>query len=203
MPVSPVYPVGVFVGVSAFGPMPEAVPQGPFHFLERPLRRTVSVIVGPAPNHGVELVDQVALADSAVAANKLPHLFQERVRVLPGRLGEQFSAELAEGLSEEVKPLCDVRDARLLWRELQAPIAQKLFDQWLDFIFQQFLGAAGDDEVVRIAHEVHFRIVPLPLEFLPREVLFESLLQSVQCQVGQRGRDYALYTMDNNPRSGR
>ena len=63
------------------------------------------------------------------------------MRVFLGGSDEQLAVVLAEVLSEEVEPLLDVRDAGFLWRELQAPVAQELLDQWLDFIFQQVLGA--------------------------------------------------------------
>ena len=171
MPVALDQPSGAFAGVPASGPTPEAVPQGPFHFLERPLRHDVAMVVGPAPDDGVELTDQVGLAESAILANQSPHLFQERVRVLLGRLDEQLAAILAEVLSEEVEPLFDRRDAGFLGRELQTPVAQKLLDQWFDFIFQHFLGRAGDDEVVRISNEVY--LSGWASRF-PRELLFRA-----------------------------
>jgi hypothetical protein len=77
------------------------------------------------------------------------------VHVFLGRFYQKFAVILSDVHSEEVEPLLNVRDAGFLWRELQTPVAQKLLDQWLDFIFQQFLGRAGDDEVVRISYEVH------------------------------------------------
>src|SRR5208282_4448922 len=46
MPVTLDQPSGAFAGVPASGPTPEAVPQGPFHFLERPLRHNVAMVVG-------------------------------------------------------------------------------------------------------------------------------------------------------------
>ena len=189
MPVTLDQPSGAFAGVPASGPTPEAVPQGPFHFLERPLRHNVAMVVGPTPDDGVELTYQVGLAESAILANQLPHLFQERVRVFLGRLDEQLAAILAEVLSEEVKPLLDVRDAGFLWRELQAPVAQELLDQWLDFVFQHFLGRAGDDEVVRISDEVYLWADGSSVRILPGEVLLQEWFQSVQSQVGQCGRD--------------
>jgi len=152
------------------------------------------VIVGPTSDDRVELTYQVALADTATTANQLPHLFQECVRVFLGGLDKQFVAVLAEILSEEVKPLLDRRDAGLLGRELQAPVEHELLDQWLNFIFQPFLGGAGNDEVIRIANEVY----PRTRRALYRELLFEHPFQSVQSQVSQRGRDDAPYTMDNN-----
>ena len=44
MPVALDQPSGAFAGVSASGPSPEAVPQNPFHFLERPLRHNVTMV---------------------------------------------------------------------------------------------------------------------------------------------------------------
>ena len=155
VPVSLAHPSASFAGVPVLAPAPEAVPQSPIHFLESPFRRDVAVIKGPAPQNGVELTDQVSLAESATAANDLAHLLQEGVRVFLGGLDEQHVAEFAEVLSKEVESGFDGRDAGFLGRELQAPVGQKLFDQWLDFIFQQFLGAASDDEVVRVTNEVH------------------------------------------------
>ena len=123
MPVTLDNPPGAFAGVSSSGPTPEAVPQGPFHFLERPLRHNVAMVISPTPNDGIELTYQVGLADAAPLTDQLPHLFQERMRVFLGGLDEQLSAILAQVLSEEVEPLLDVRDAGFLWRELQASFA--------------------------------------------------------------------------------
>jgi len=85
--------------------------------------------------------------------------------------------------------LLDVRDAGFLWRELQAPVAQELLDQWPDFIFQHVLGRAGDDEVVRIPNEVYLWADGFSVRILPGEVLLQEWFQSVQSQVGQCGRD--------------
>ena len=85
--------------------------------------------------------------------------------------------------------MLDMRDAGFLWRELQAPVAQKLLDQWPDFIFQQFLGRAGDDEVIRISNEVYLWVDCGALARFTGKRLLEQRFQSVQCQVGQRRRD--------------
>src|ERR1700679_468971 len=148
-------PAARFAGMSAFGPLPEGLPHSIFHFLERLQRHDVAMVIHPAPDDRVELNDQVFLTGSAILTHQLPHLFQKGMRVLLGWPDNQLAVKLAEVLSEEVEPLLDVRDAGFLWRELQAPVAQKLLDQWLDFIFQHVLGRAGDDEVVRIPNEVY------------------------------------------------
>ena len=87
VPVSLAHPSASFAGVPVLAPAPEAVPQSPIHFLESPFRRDVAVIKGPAPQNGVELTDQVSLAESATAANDLAHLLQEGVRVFSWRVG--------------------------------------------------------------------------------------------------------------------
>ena len=189
MPVSAGNPVERLATVSVFGPLPECLPQNPFHPLERLPRHDVTVVVHPATNDRIELAYQVGLAGSAILTNQLPRLVQKNARVLLGRLDNQLAIKLAEVLSEEVEPLLDVRDAGFLWRELQAPVAQELLDQWPDFIFQHILGRAGDDEVVRIANEVYLWADGFSVRILPGEVLFQEWFQSVQSQVGQCGRD--------------
>ena len=114
VPVFLEHPAAALVVVPVFAPAQETVPQSPFHLLVGPFRRAMAVIKGPAPENGVELSDQVGLADSATAADDLTHLLQEGVRVVLGRLDEQSAAEFTEVLSEEVESGFDVRDAGLL-----------------------------------------------------------------------------------------
>ena len=99
---------------------------------------------------------------------------------------------LPQVLPQEVEALFDMRDAGFLGRELQAPFEQEPLDQWLDFILQQLFRASGDDEVIGISHEVHLRVVHLPIgSSVPAKGLLEKPLQPVQCQVRQRRRDDA------------
>ena len=60
---------------------------------------------------------------------------------------QQFSAAVAKILSEEIEPLIDVRDRRLLGRELELSVRQEAFDQGMDFVLQLLSRATGDDEV--------------------------------------------------------
>ena len=128
------------------------------------------VIVRPAPDDGVELTNQPFLCGRPVRSDDRSDFLQEGVRVLLRRLDEQLAIILAEILSEEVEPFFDRRDAGFLWRELQTTVAQKLLDQWSDFIFQHVLGRAGDDEVIRITNEVDLEPV-LPGSVAPLEGL--------------------------------
>ena len=117
--------------MSAFGPSPEGMPQSFFHILEGLQRHNVAVVIHPATNDRIELTNQVNLTYAPVLTHQLPHFFQKVMRVLLGRADNQLAVKLAQVLSEEVEPLPDVRDAGFLWRELQAPVAQELLDQWL------------------------------------------------------------------------
>ena len=96
-----------------------------------------------------------------------------------------------------------MRDAGFLGRELQTAVAQKLLDQRLDFVFQHVPGRAGNDEVIRVPNEINLESVLLVSVTSPAEGDFQELLQSIQGHVCQRRRNDSLYTMDNNPHSGR
>ena len=168
--------------MSAFGPSPEGMPQSFFHILEGLQRHDVAMVVYPATNDRVELTYQVNLTCAPVLTHQLPHLFQKVMRILFGRPDNQLAVKLAQVLSEEVVPLFNMRDAGFLWRELQAPVAQELLDQWLDFIFQHGLVRAGDDEVIRISNEVYLWIDRHSVDALHGEALFQECFQSVQSQ---------------------
>src|SRR3989442_1153072 len=155
------------------------------------------MVVHPAPDDRVKQTNQILLTSGFVRIDDAPDFLQERVRVLLRRFNEQYPAEFAQMLSEEVEPLVNMCDAGLLRRELQAPFAKELLDEGADFVCQHVPGGAGDDEVIRISNEVDFRIDGCPRDLLPMEGLIEEIFQSVQNQVRQRGRDDASHTVDN------
>ena len=72
-------------------------------FLNVSIRHNVTMVVGPTPNDGIEMTNQVGLTGSAMLTDALPHLFQKVMRVLLGGSDEQLAVELAEVLSEEVE----------------------------------------------------------------------------------------------------
>jgi len=121
--VTILHPSPRFFWMPASGPQPEPAPNLEVHPLERVRRHDVPMIVDPAPDDRVELTYQAFLAGGFVRINNPPDFLQERVRVLFRWLDEQCAVELAEMLSEEVKPLVNMRDAGFLGRELQAPFA--------------------------------------------------------------------------------
>jgi len=68
-------------------------------------------------------------------------------------------------LSEKVKSIRNMRDHRLLRREVEATLLQECLDQRFDFVFQEFLGGSRDDEVIGQADEVDLGAdlrVPVP-----------------------------------------
>ena len=112
--------------MSASGPLPEPVPNLKVHQRECIRCHDMPMVVRPPPNDRVEQTNQVHLTRGFIRPDDAPDFLQERVRVLLRRPDEQFAAELAEMLSEEVEPLINMRDAGFLWRELQTPLAQEL-----------------------------------------------------------------------------
>ncbi len=72
---------------------------------ERALTHHVPMIVGPAPDFGVELMDQIGGRHAQRGFDCLPDAAQEGFNILLGRFDEQFPVGiLAHVLSEEIKP---------------------------------------------------------------------------------------------------
>ena len=160
----------------ALCPSPERVPEEHPHFSERRTCFDVTVIVCPALDDRIEQTYQILLLCGSIRSNRATHLFQEGVHVLFGGCNQELVAISPQVLPQEVEALFDMRDTGLLRRELQATFGHEPFDQWLDFILQQLFRAASDDEVIGIAHEVHFRVIGLPADFLPAEGLLQQPL---------------------------
>jgi len=103
---------------------------------KRVLTHYVPMIVGPAPDFGVEFMDQIGGRHAPRGFDCLPDAAQEGLNVLLGRLDEQFPVRLsAHVLSEEIKAVLHVRNDGLLRREFKTTFLQKLLDEGLDFSF--------------------------------------------------------------------
>jgi len=76
------HPVTRFLGMSAFGPLPQRPPDFVVHPVERIRCHTVPVVVGPATNDRVQHPYQQCLAGRLVCLNQPPDFLQERLRVL-------------------------------------------------------------------------------------------------------------------------
>src|SRR5262249_32692227 len=105
--------------MSASGPLPERAPDFMVYSVERFLGRTMSMVVAPATNDGVQQANQQGLAERFVRVDDFPDFLQERVRVLLGWLHQGFATVLTEILSEEIEALVDMSDACLIGRERQ------------------------------------------------------------------------------------
>ena len=69
VPVSSEHPRAGLFWMSAFGPLPETLPEEVVHFPIRVRSRHMAVVIGPAPNDRVERADQVFLTQAAVAVD--------------------------------------------------------------------------------------------------------------------------------------
>ena len=179
-------PFSGFAQVSASRPPPEAAEDGAVHPREGFRADHVPVVVRPAPDDGIEHLDQFSGAGLLVRLDEGTHFFQERVDVLLGGSDEEFAAMLADRLAQEVEAVFDRRDPSFLHREFQAPRAEELHEEGLDLLAQRLAGSTGDDEVVGVAHEVDERSWPPSGTW---EACLEGGFQSVEGEVGQGGRD--------------
>ena len=97
----------------------------------------VPMIVGPAPDFGVEFMDQIGGRHAQRGFDCLADAAQESLNVLLGRLDEQFPVGiLAHVLSEEIKAVLHMRNDGLLRREFETSFLQKMLDEGLDFSCQ-------------------------------------------------------------------
>src|SRR5260370_37598017 len=130
-------PACVLVRVSSSCPSPQTGEDFVINASERAFTHHVPMIVGPAPDFGVEFMDQIGGRHAQRGFDYLSDAAQEGFNVLLGRLDEQFPVGiLAHALSEEIKTFLHMRDDRLRGRKFQASFLQKLLDEGLDFSFQ-------------------------------------------------------------------
>lgn len=126
-----------FVRVSSSCPSPQTREDVVIHAGKRAGTHHVPMIVGPTPDFGVEVTDQIGGRHAQRSFDCLPDAAQESLSVLLGRLDEQFPVGiLAHVLSEEIKAFLHMGDDRLRGRKCQPSFLQKLLDEGLDFSFQ-------------------------------------------------------------------
>jgi hypothetical protein len=130
-------PACVLVRVSSSCPSPQTREDFVINANECALTHHVPMIVGPAPDFGVELMNQIGGRHAQRGFDCLPDAAQEGFNILLGGLDEQFPVGiLAHVLSEEIKTFLHVGDDRLRRRKLQPSFVQKLLDEGLNFSFQ-------------------------------------------------------------------
>src|SRR4030095_748618 len=102
----------------------------------------------------VEFADQNRRGNSTTTANQLPGLLQHTAHTLRRWPDQQFVSVLAHSLSQEIETLGDVRDECLFFRELQSALSEKLDDDRLDFLLQDFFAGRSHHEIIRVADGV-------------------------------------------------
>ena len=83
----------------------------------------VPVIVGPAPNHGVELGDQIRRCGLLIGLHDLPDLAEECLDILSGGFDQKFTRVLTYILAQKIEAVLDVCDAGFLRRQFQTAFA--------------------------------------------------------------------------------
>ena len=114
----------------------------------------VPVILNPSPDDRVEQADQIFRFGLWVGLDDLADFLHQFSDAFLGRFDQQFVAILAYILAEEVEPVFDVGNDRLLLREFQTSLLKELFHQRLDHHQQEYLRVPGDDEVIGETHQV-------------------------------------------------
>src|ERR1700730_6375650 len=173
----------------AFGPPHKPPEQQRLHARERLFGDHGTVILRPAPQHGVQQSNEVLLLGPEIVADDLLKLFIERLHVLLTGLDEQRSRVLSEIPPQKVETLIDVYDLGLGYGQPQSSFCKKCFYPRPDLCFQQLFGSAGHDEVVRVPYHTHFQSPDSRRAPLRTEVRHESAFQSIQRPIRQRWGD--------------
>ena len=140
-------PLARFIRVSTSRPTPKRLPDVVIHLSVHRLCDDVPMVIGPAPDLGIEQINQGFLLRRAVRPDGLSNVIQKRLHVFGRRLDEKFAAVFAYILSEKVEALGDMRYLGLLFGELKTPLGEECLDERLDFLLQQLFRVSGNNEV--------------------------------------------------------
>src|SRR3989441_4197149 len=128
-----------FSSVSSVHPSPDGLIDHRIYRTEGFFADDMPVIVRPTSNDRVEFRYEFPGRQGFVGLHDLPNFLQECFHILLGWGNKQFvpfaHLVLAYVLTQEIKPILDMRDEGLLWRELETPFSQELFNKRLDFLF--------------------------------------------------------------------
>src|SRR6476619_4400312 len=118
--------------------------------------------VRPAPQFPVELDDEVERSGRLLGSDEIPDIPEQATDAILGWPDQELTPVLPDVRSEKVEPSLDVRDLRLLLREVETTFPKEGCYGGQDFLFQLLSRAAGNDKVVRITHHVDLRAeIPL------------------------------------------
>src|SRR5258708_23053808 len=107
--------MAVFVGVRRVGPVQESLKDSVVYLDKGLFAGDVRVIVGPAPDLGVEDGYGVSRRDLSIGLDDFSNVGQEGFDVFGRGFDQDFAVVvLADVLSQEVKAVCDVGAAGLV-----------------------------------------------------------------------------------------
>ncbi len=153
------FPCFRFSSVSSVHPSPDGLIDHCINGTKGFFADDMPMIGRPTSNDRVEFRDQFPGRQGFVCLHDLPNFLKECFHILLGWANKQlvpFShLVLAYVLAQEIKPILDMRDEGLLWRELETPFSQELFNKRLNFLFQKFFRSPSHQKVVCISYEVH------------------------------------------------
>lgn len=101
--------------MSAFCPLPQHRKDSVVHLGEGLLAYDVPVIVGPSPNFGVELGNEVSCRRLLMVLHYFSDALKKRLHAFSRGCDQQFSVVFTEVLSEKVEAVLDMRDEGLLY----------------------------------------------------------------------------------------
>lgn len=175
----------------SFGPRPQHREDGGVHVVEGDVARPMAVIVGPAPDRGMELGYQVGRGGLFVRLPDFPDFPQECLHILPGWFREELPSILPYMVPQKITAVLNVRNAGFLRGEFEPAFAEELLHQRCDFLFQEFVGASCTDEIIRPSHQIPLGSVGS----VGRQsgVRLHDPFESVKRQIGEhRGADAPL-----------
>ena len=119
-----------------------------------------------------------------VVVDDVAYFAQEGFYILGGWFDNQLAVILADVLPQKIEPVVNVGYDRFLRGQFQSALCQKLCDDWFDFLFQQFFGCAGDDEVIGLSDQIDFGFASGSA--CRSKLISQSLFQPIQSEVCQR-----------------
>ena len=117
------------------------------------------IIIAPSLYYRVQSSNQGNLWSGTIFTCYRFHFFQQVFDRLVRWFDYQFTIVFLEVIAQEIESLTYMGNLRFLIRERQSPFCKKFFYGGLDFLFQNLLIFACNDEVVSIFDNVYFGIV--------------------------------------------
>ena len=108
------YPGSGFMRVAVFGPAPELIADAVVQLDKGPLGRSMSIVVGPTLQNGIEFAKERLLAEAQAGLNAEPDFVPQALDVALGGKGQEFIPQFAHRVPQKVEALRDGGDDGLL-----------------------------------------------------------------------------------------